>query len=69
MNSLPASGTRIAGVSALASLLDRLLDDITCPPVTGNETPPDGLFELIEATPQDETTTYKRAQLIAARAA
>jgi hypothetical protein len=58
-----------SGPHALASLLDGLLDDITWPPVTGNETPPDGLFELIEATPQDETTTYKRAQLIAARAA
>jgi hypothetical protein len=62
-------GYRGSGPHALASLLDRLLDDITSPPVTGNETPPDGLFALIKATPQDETTTYKRAQLIAARAA
>lgn len=62
-------GYRGSGPHALASLLDRLLDDITSPPIMGYEIPPVGLFELIEATPQDETTTYKRAQLIAARAA
>lgn len=39
------------------------------PPVTGNETSPGGLFELIEAIPQGESTTCKRGQLIAARAA
>lgn len=65
----PVVGIQRKGSHVLASLLGRLLDDITCPPVTGNETPPDGLFALIKATPQDETTTYKRAQLIAARAA
>jgi hypothetical protein len=56
-----------SGPHALAVLLDRLLDDITSPPVTRNANPPDGLFELIRATPQDDVTTYTRAQLLAAR--
>ena len=55
------------GPAALATLLDRLLDDITSPPVTRYDPPP-GLDSLIEATPQDGTTTYNRAQLLAARA-
>jgi len=55
------------GPAALATLLDRLLDDITSPPVARYEPPP-GLESLIEATPQDGTTTYNRAQLLAARA-
>jgi hypothetical protein len=47
--------------------LDRLLDDITSPPVATYDPPP-SLESLIEATPQDGTTTYNRAQLLAARA-
>src|SRR5215831_1484537 len=56
------------GSHALAALLDRLLDDITGPPVTGHDNPPPGLLALIQATPQQGTTTYNRAQLLAARA-
>ena len=55
------------GPAALATLLDRLLDDITSPPVTMYDPPP-GLDSLIEATPQNGTTIYNRAQLLAARA-
>lgn len=56
------------GPTALAQLLDRLLDDIMSPPVNDYRPPPDGLLSLIEASPQDTVTTYKRAQLLAARA-
>lgn len=58
------------GPLALALLLDRLLDDITAPPVQPADTGPvnDGLFSLVESAPQDDVTTYKRAQLLAARA-
>lgn len=56
------------GPHALAMLLDRLLDDITSPPVSTYGDPPSGLESLIEATPQEGTTTYNRAQLLAARA-
>lgn len=56
------------GPTALALLLDRLLDDITGPPIATYDTPPPGLESLIEATPQEGTTTYNRAQLLAARA-
>jgi hypothetical protein len=56
------------GPHALAALLNKRLDDITSPPVSGDEDPPNGLFSLIEATPQDGVTTYTRAQLLAARA-
>jgi len=55
------------GPYALAALLDRLLDDITGPPVA-YEKPPSGLLSLIQATPQEGTITYNRAQLPAARA-
>jgi hypothetical protein len=55
------------GPAALATLLDRLLDDITSPPVARYDPSP-GLDSLIEATPEDGTTTYNRAQLLAARA-
>jgi hypothetical protein len=55
-----------SGPIALAALLDRLLDDITGPPV-GYEEPPPGLLSLIKATPREGTTTYSRAQLLAAR--
>jgi hypothetical protein len=61
-------GSRGAGPLALASLLDRLLDDITSPPVSGCGNPPPGLLSLIQATPREGTTTYNRAQLLAARA-
>jgi hypothetical protein len=56
------------GPHALTALLDRLLDDITSPPVAAYPDLPPGLESLIEATPQDGTTTYNRAQLLAARA-
>lgn len=56
------------GPHALAALLDRLLDDITSPPIAGYDDPPPGLESLIEATPQEGTTRYNRAQLLAARA-
>ncbi len=56
------------GPHALAALLDRLLDDITGPPIATYGNPPTGLQSLIEATPQEGTTTYNRAQLLAVRA-
>lgn len=57
------------GPHTLAALLDRLLDDITGPPIsTYHDDPPPGLESLMEATPQEGTTTYNRAQLLAARA-
>jgi hypothetical protein len=55
------------GPAALATLLDRLLDDITSPPVARYDPIP-SLESLLEATPRDGTTTYNRAQLLAARA-
>jgi len=55
------------GPAALATLLDRLLDDITSQPVAMYDPPP-SLESLIEATPQNGTTIYNRAQLLAARA-
>ncbi len=61
-------GYRGGGPYALAALLDRLLDDITGPPVA-YEKPPLGLLSLIQATPRDGTTTYNPAQLLAARGA
>jgi hypothetical protein len=60
-------GYRGGGPYALAALLDRLLDDITGPPVN-YEAPPPGLLSLIVATPQEGNTAYNRAQLLAARA-
>jgi hypothetical protein len=58
-----------SGPLTLATLLDRLLNDITSPPVTTYEgPPPPGLESLLEATPQEGTTIYNRAQLLAARA-
>ncbi|PVC80803.1 hypothetical protein [Streptomyces sp. CS014] len=60
------SGT---GCHNLAQLLDALLEDISTPPVTpGAPQPPRGLFDLLRTTPQDGSTTYTRAQLLAARA-
>src|ERR1035441_5262144 len=56
------------GPHALTALLDRLLDDITSPPIAVYPDIPSGLESLIEATPQDGTTTYNRSQLLAARA-
>lgn len=58
------------GPHALARLLDRLLDDITTPPVTAGDRkqPNKGLMALVESAPQDGVTVYKRAQLLAARA-
>jgi hypothetical protein len=55
------------GPHALAALLDRLLDDITGPPVSGNESPPPGLLSLIKATPREDATVHARARLVAAR--
>lgn len=57
------------GCHTLAELLDALLADISAPPMTsgGPEAPP-GLLELLASTPQDGSTTYTRAQLLAARA-
>ncbi|HET9894594.1 MAG TPA: hypothetical protein VFQ44_06630 [Streptosporangiaceae bacterium] len=55
------------GPHALAALLGRLLDDITGPPVSGNDQPSPGLLSLIMMTPRDGTTVYTRAQLIDAR--
>jgi hypothetical protein len=56
------------GPHALTALLDRLLDDITSPPMSTYDDVPPGLESLIEATPQEGTTTYDRDQLLAARA-
>jgi hypothetical protein len=56
-----------SGPIALAAFLGRLLDDITGRP-TAYEDPPPGLLSLIRDTPQQGTTTYSRAQLLAARA-
>jgi hypothetical protein len=61
-------GYRGGGPHALAALLDRLLDDITGPPIDSYDDPPPGLLSLIQDTPQEGTTTYTRAQLLAARA-
>ncbi|WP_414170888.1 hypothetical protein ACMATS_37810 (plasmid) [Streptoverticillium reticulum] len=56
------------GAITLAQLLDRLLDDITAPAVDHHAPePPKGLMELVSTAPE-ETTTYTRAQLLAARA-
>lgn len=55
------------GPSTLAALLDRLLEDITSPPISGVANSPDGLHSLIRHTPKDGVTTYSRAQLLAAR--
>ena len=58
-----------SGPLTLATLLDRLLNDITSPPVSTYEgPPPPGLRSLLEATPRQGTTIYNRAQLLAARA-
>jgi hypothetical protein len=71
--SLPGSGLSWGysggGPRALSALLNRLLDDITGEPISTYGVPPEGLEELIEATPQEGTTTYSRAQLLDARAA
>jgi hypothetical protein len=57
-----------SGPYALALLLDRLLDDITAQPICDYQSrPPAGLHRLIEHTPQDGSTTYKRKQLEQAR--
>ncbi|MFE6022751.1 hypothetical protein ACFQ6O_40605 [Streptomyces sp. NPDC056441] len=46
------------------------MDDISAPAVQpGDPEPPKGLTELLRTTPQDGTTTYNRAQLLAARTA
>jgi hypothetical protein len=55
------------GPTALTALIDRLLDDVTSPPITRPGPLPEGLFALIRSTPQDGVTTYTRAQLLAAR--
>jgi hypothetical protein len=57
-----------SGPIALARLVDRLLDDITSPPVTDYEPPNEGLLALTVSAPQDGVTVYKRGQLLAARA-
>lgn len=59
-------GYRGSAPRLLAALLDRLLDDITGSPV-GYEKGPGGFEPLIQETPRDGTTTYRRAQLIAGR--
>ncbi|WP_367140608.1 MULTISPECIES: hypothetical protein [Streptomyces] len=57
------------GNHTLARLVDKLLDDISAPAVTPREPDPaQGLVDLLRTTPQDGTTTYNRAQLLAARA-
>lgn len=59
------------GPVALAQLLDRLLDDITAPPVLPADRAGqlnEGLFDLVRSAPQDDVTVYNRAQLLAARA-
>jgi len=56
------------GPYSLAALLDRLLDDMTGPPVA-YEKPPPGLLSLIQTTAREGTTTYDRAELLAARTA
>lgn len=55
------------GPTALTILLERLLDDITSPPVTRYSRLSDGLFALIRSTSRNGVTTYTRAQLLAAR--
>ncbi|MFJ2627655.1 hypothetical protein ACIO6T_30715 [Streptomyces sp. NPDC087532] len=57
------------GCHTLARLVDVLLDDITAPAVrSGDPAAPHTLFELLRHTPSGGTTTYTRAQLLAARA-
>ncbi|MGW1163395.1 hypothetical protein ACWD5Q_33100 [Streptomyces sp. NPDC002513] len=56
------------GCHALARLVDVLLEDISAPAVRPDDADaPRGLFELLRDTPSDGTTTYTRAQLLAAR--
>lgn len=56
------------GCHTLANLVDALLDDITAPAARPSDPKaPRGLFELLRGT-KAETTTYTRAQLLAARA-
>ncbi|WP_327722316.1 hypothetical protein OG381_48260 [Streptomyces sp. NBC_00490] len=58
------------GCHTLARLIDVLLDDISAPAVKPEDpAAPQGLFQLLQGTPRDGTTTYTRAQLQAARAA
>jgi hypothetical protein len=58
-----------SGCHTLARLVDVLLDDISAPAARPNDpAAPRGLFELLRDTPDDRTTTYTRAQLLAARA-
>ncbi|TLS45654.1 hypothetical protein FE633_12815 [Streptomyces montanus] len=57
------------GCQTLARLVDVLLDDISAPAAHPQDpAAPRGLFELLRDTPRDGTTTYTRAQLLAARA-
>ncbi len=66
--SLPGRGLSWGYSGGGPHALAALLDDITGPPATVRDDPPDGLYSLIEATPREGTTTYNRAQLLAARA-
>ncbi|MET9018146.1 hypothetical protein ABZX74_46245 [Streptomyces olivaceoviridis] len=56
------------GCHILARLIDVLLDDISASAARSSDpAAPRGLFELLRDTPCDRTTTYTRAQLLAAR--
>jgi hypothetical protein len=62
-------GYRGAGPTALATLVSRLLKDITAQAVDDPKhmTIPRGLLRLIQGTPQEGSTTYTRQQLEGAR--
>jgi hypothetical protein len=62
-------GYRGSGPTALALLLDRLLDDINAPAVRDllEGKPSPGLLELIQCTPRDEGGVFTQDQLLAAR--
>lgn len=57
------------GCHALADLVAALIEDISAPAARPNDPDaPRSLFELLRDTASDGTTTYTRAQLLAARA-
>ncbi|MBD0695811.1 hypothetical protein [Streptomyces sp. CBMA123] len=65
-----SQGGGTGGTSALAQLLNRLLDDITAPAVRyDQDTPPKGLVKLVRNAPENTMSAFSRADLEMARAA
>jgi len=60
-------GYRGGGPHALAALLNKPLDDVSCRPADFGDDPHAGLLDLMADTPQRGTTIYTRAQLQATR--